>query len=165
MLTKATIHDLVEIDDLAVLVINDMKTSKIPQWELTYPRLEHFQKDVRNDALYVYKKAGKILGCMAMQPENDPPYKTIDSWLREHSIVLHRILVHPAARKQGIAKIILDYAIEYGTKHGYESIKIDTHLENYKMRNFLVKNGFIELEYIKVMDRLAYELILEDEDE
>ena len=59
MLTKATIHDLIEIDELAVLVINDMKRSNIPQWELTYPRLEHFKNDVLNDALYVYKHEGK----------------------------------------------------------------------------------------------------------
>ncbi len=165
MLTKATIHDLVEIDDLAVEVITDMKRANIPQWELSYPRLDHFKKDVMQQALVVYKHHGKIIGCMALLPENDPPYKTIDSWLKEHSIVIHRVLVHPLYRKHGVAQSLLNYAIEYGKTNGYESIKIDTHLENYKMRNFLTKNGFVELEYIAVMDRLAYELLLEDDNE
>jgi ribosomal protein S18 acetylase RimI-like enzyme len=165
MLTKAKLSDLNEIDDLAVLVISDMEKSGIPQWKLNYPRYEHFIKDVEQDGLILYKENKKIIGCMAMLPENDPPYKTINSWLKEKSIVLHRILVHPEHRKEGIAKKLLDYAIKYGLDNHYESIKIDTHLDNYKMRKFLSKNNFIELEYIAVMDRFAYELVLEDNDE
>jgi len=161
MLTKATFGDLKEIDKLAVLVINDMKESGIPQWDTSYPRYDHYYKDIQSDGLIKYVVNGEILGVMTILPEDDPPYKTIDSWLREKSIVLHRILVHPLHRKKGIAKIFLDYAIDYGISNHYESIKIDTHLESYKMRNFLTKNGFIELEYITVMDRLAFELLLE----
>lgn len=165
MLTKATLSDLKEIDKLAVLVIEDMQQSLIPQWNLTYPRLEHYQEDIQKNACILYKEDNVILGVMSVLPENDPPYKTIDAWLKEKSIVLHRILVHPLHRKKGIAKIFMDYAIEYGKKNQYESIKIDTHLENYKMKNFLLKNGFTPLVYIEVMDRFAYELILEDDNE
>lgn len=165
MLTKAKLINLQEIDDLSILVINDMKKSLIPQWELNYPRKEHFHDDVLQDALIVYKENNQILGCMTVLPENDPPYRTIHSWIKQKSIVLHRILVHPLHRKKGIANKLLDYAIKYGIENNYESIKIDTHLENYKMKHFLEKNGFVGLEYIAVMDRYAYELVLEENDE
>lgn len=165
MLTKAKMTDLNDLDKLAVLVIKDMKKSNIPQWELTYPRKEHFEKDINDNCLIIYKENNQLLGCMALLPENDPPYKTINSWIKEKSMVIHRVLVHPVQRNKGIAKKLLDYAIKESKQQGYESIKIDTHLENYKMRSFLSKNGFIELEYIKVMDRLAYELVLEETDE
>ena len=112
MLTKATFGDLKEIDKLAVLVINDMKESGIPQWDTSYPRYDHYYKDIQSDGLIKYVVNGEILGVMTILPEDDPPYKTIDSWLREKSIVLHRILVHPLHRKKGIAKIFLDYAFE-----------------------------------------------------
>ena len=46
MITFAVLEDLQEIDDLAVVVINDMASSKIPQWELDYPRYEHYKQDV-----------------------------------------------------------------------------------------------------------------------
>jgi GNAT superfamily N-acetyltransferase len=162
MITFASLDDLFEIDELAVKVIHHMKQSNIPQWELTYPRYEHFERDVLSNALIIYKEDGIIKGCMTMLPENDPPYQTISSWKKDYSMVLHRILVSPTTEKKGIAQAMLDYAIKQAIIKGYESIKIDTHLNNYKMRSFLKKNKFVEGDYIEVIDRIAYELILED---
>lgn len=162
MVSLALETDLQELDDLAVLVINHMKESKIPQWTLDYPRKLHFSKDIEQEALIIYKEDGVILGCMAILEENDPPYKTINSWLKEKSIVIHRVLVHPFIQSKGIATKMLLFAIDIAKQQGYESIKIDTHLDNFKMRGFLSKNGFIEGDYIEVMDRIAYELLLED---
>lgn len=162
MLMFATYKDLYEINDLANLVIKDMEKSNIPQWEKGYPAYDDFMKDVDDNALILYRDNGIIIGTITILPENDPPYKTICSWIKEKSIVIHRMLVHPNVRKKGVASILLAEAIKIGIKGKYESIKIDTHLENYKMRNFLKKNGFIELEYLETIDRLAYELVLEE---
>ncbi len=162
MMCLATHKDLLEISNLADLVINDMEKSNIPQWKKGYPAYTHFEKDVEDSALYIYKDENIIVGAITILEENDPPYKTINSWLKEKSIVIHRLLVHPMARKKGVAQKLLDQAIIIGKKQNYESIKIDTHIENYKMRNFLKKNGFIELEYLEIIDRLAYEKVLED---
>ena len=46
MISLATFNELDEIDNLAVLVINDMAKSKINQWDLNYPRKEHYIADV-----------------------------------------------------------------------------------------------------------------------
>ena len=162
MLTNGTKEDLRKLDELAILVINDMKKSLIPQWELDYPRLINFAGDVVSKSIYIYKDNGKIVGSCTVLPENDPPYKTIDSWIKNNSLVIHRMLVHPEYRKLGIAKAFIDNAVMLCKQGKYESIKIDTHLENYKMRNFLKKNGFIELDYLESIDRLAYELVVED---
>lgn len=163
MLTRGTKEDLMELDKLAVLVINDMKKSLIPQWELDYPRFKDFEKDVFSKSIYVYKIDGVIVGSCTVKPENDPPYKTIDSWIKDNSLVIHRMLVHPLYRNKSIAKAFIENAVMLCKKDKYESIKIDTHLKNYKMRNFLKKNGFIELDYLETIDRLAYELVVEDE--
>jgi len=162
MLTNGTIDDLTELDELAVLVINDMKKSLIPQWGLDYPRLSDFKGDVLTKSIYMYKVEGMIVGSCTVLPEDDPPYKTIDSWLKNNSLVIHRMLVHPNYRKMGIAKAFIDNAIKLCKEGNYDSIKIDTHLENYKMRSFLVKAGFIELDYLNTIDRLAYEYVLEE---
>lgn len=161
MIRYARLHDLEELDQLAVHVITDMKESNIPQWELSYPRKEHFLKDIKNNGLIIYED-DQIQGCMAIFEENDPPYKEISSWKKEHSIVLHRILVDPQKRKSGIAQKMLDFAVQFAKKQNYESIKIDTHMKNYKMVSFLEKNGFIRGDYIKSIDRIAYEKVLED---
>ncbi len=162
MLLLATYKDLKEIDKLAELVINDMEISKIDQWKTGYPAFSDFEKDMLDKALYIYKEDNKILGSITILKENEEAYKTISSWIKEKSIVIHRMLVHPKYRNKGIAQILLNNAIIYAKASKYDSIKIDTHLNNYKMRNFLKKNGFIELEYLESIDRLAYELVLEE---
>ncbi len=162
MISLALLKDLEEIDALAVKTIKHMTTSNIPQWTLNYPRKDHYFKDVINNALYIYKEDEKILGAMTVLPENDPPYKTIDGWLKEKSLVIHRVIVDPDYAKKGIAQTLLDYVFELGKTCEYESIKIDTHLENYKMRNFLHKNGFIEIGYLACINRQAYEKVLEE---
>lgn len=162
MLTYATYNDLTSIEELAVLVVKDMEKSNIPQWTAGYPAYKDFVGDIDNNALIIYKEDDKVLGSITILPENDPPYKTINSWIKEKSIVIHRMLVHPESRNKGIARKLLNEAIKIGKKGNYESIKIDTHLKNFKMRNFLKKNGFVELEYLETIDRLAYELVLEE---
>ncbi|MBN2604751.1 MAG: GNAT family N-acetyltransferase [Bacilli bacterium] len=162
MLRKATLRDVDKLDDLAVCVIQHMIEAKIPQWTLAYPRSEHFKKDILVDGLYVFEESNEILASCTILPENDPAYTTIHSWIKQKSLVIHRILVHPDHQNQGIAIKFIEMAKALAKAQGMESIKIDTHRENYKMRRFLAKNGFIELDYLVVIDRIAYELVLEE---
>ncbi len=162
MITYGIYEDLEQLDNLTIEVIEDMAKSNIPQWSIGYPASTHFKKDIELKALYVYKEKNNVLGSITVLPEDDPPYKTINSWIKDKSIVIHRMLVSPNARNIGVASKLLNKAIEIGINGNFESIKIDTHLENYKMRNFLKKNGFIELDYLETIDRIAYEKILED---
>ena len=162
MISLALLKDLEEIDELAVKAINNMALSNIPQWTLNYPRKAHYFKDVVNNCLYIYKDKGKILGAVTILPENDPPYQTIDGWLKEKSLVIHRLIVDPDNSKKGIAQALFNYAYSMGINEDYESIKIDTHLKNYKMRNFLTKNDFKEIGYLACIDRQAYEKVLEE---
>ncbi len=162
MLTNGTLDDLEKLDELAVLVINEMIKSSIPQWELDYPRFADFKKDILSKSIFLFKDNGKIIGTCTVLPENDPAYQEIDSWIKNKSLVIHRMLVHPDYRKHGIANVFIENAVKLCKSHNYQSIKTDTHLENFKMRNFLRKNGFIELGYLKSINRLAYELVVEE---
>ena len=164
MIRLAQHTDLDRIDEIAVAAIHDMATSNIPQWNLSYPRKQHFQKDVDNHSLFVCEANNVIMGAMVILPENDPPYETITGWHIPHgqSMVIHRAIVDPHYRNQGVAQALLDYAITLAQTSGYQSIKIDTHHDNYKMRRFLEKNSFIYIGYLEVIDREAYELLWED---
>ncbi|AIO19191.1 Acetyltransferase (GNAT) family protein [Candidatus Izimaplasma bacterium HR1] len=162
MISLALLKDLEEIDELAVKVINHMALAKIPQWTLNYPRKAHYFKDVINNCLYIYKEDNVILGAMTILPENDPPYKTIDGWLKDKSLVIHRLIVDPDNSKKGVAQELFNYGYILGINEDYQSIKIDTHLDNYKMRNFLKKNNFQEIGYLACINRQAYEKVLEE---
>lgn len=163
MIRLATKDDVERIDEIAVLTIKDMASSKIPQWDMSYPRKPHYEVDVDDGSLIVYEQDGTIVAAMTLKREQDPPYETISGWLTPHgeSYVIHRVVVDPEYRRQGIFKAFLQYAIQVTNASGYHSIKIDTHQENYKMRQFLEKHGFTYIGYLEVINREAYELVWE----
>jgi GNAT superfamily N-acetyltransferase len=162
MITKASIRDLESIDRLTMMIIHDMKNSLIPQWNFPYPRYKVFMKDWMLGGLYVEKNGHHIDGSITLLKENDPPYKELDTWQGSNSLVIHRFMVDPLKRKQGIASKLLNYAYKLAIQEGYDSIKIDTHAKNYKMRSFLNKHGFLEKGYLASIDRIAYEKVLEE---
>lgn len=164
MIRKATRKDLDAIDQLAERAILQMMEDKIPQWDLSYPRKEHFSQDIKDEILYVYKDGKEIQGVMAMRQENDPPYQAIRGWYAGHgeSMVLHRCIVDPKHQGNGVFRRMMFYAIDEATRLGYLSIKIDTHEANYKMRQFLNSCGFVHIGYLESINREAYELVLEE---
>ena len=165
MIRLAQPSDLDTIDQIAEQAILHMAASNIPQWDLSYPRRLHFAKDVEDGVLFVYEQEGRIAGVMALRPEQDPPYENIQGWTVPHgeSLVIHRVVIDPKLERQGIFQHLMDFAIQTAKDKHYQSIKIDTHHDNYKMRRFLDKNGFVHIGYLAVIDREAYERTWEDE--
>jgi len=165
MITKASIRDLESIDRLTLKIVRDMKTSKIPQWNFPYPRYKVFMKDWMLGGLYVEKTGHQIDGSITILKENDPAYLVLDTWQGKNALVIHRLMVDPAKRKQGIARKLLKFACRLAIQEGYDSIKIDTHEENYKMKAFLEKHDFVRRGYLPSINRIAYEKVLEEEHE
>lgn len=161
MIKKASIRDLESIDRLTMKIVKDMKDANIPQWNYPYPRYKVFMRDMLAGGLIIEQDNHIVKGSMTVLKENDPAYKTIDSWRGENALVIHRFMVDPLYRNEGIATKLLNYALTLAKDGGYDSIKIDTHKLNYKMRGFLKKHGFQELDYLPTIDRLAYEKVLE----
>ena len=53
MIRMAKKEELNVLDSIACKVINDMIDCGIPQWNLSYPRKEHYQADIAENCLYV----------------------------------------------------------------------------------------------------------------
>jgi adenylate kinase family enzyme/ribosomal protein S18 acetylase RimI-like enzyme len=160
MIRHAQIKDLNAIDALSLKVIHSMRDERIFQWDISYPRKTHFEKDIRNQALYIYEDHHDILGVMALYEEHETAYQAVD-WFRKHSLVIHRILVDPTYGSKGIASKFIQFANLEAKNRGYDSIKIDTYPANFKMRNFLKQHQFCELEYITSMHRIGFERLNE----
>ncbi len=159
MIRKGKITDLDVIDEIAVKVIKNMQDSDIPQWDLNYPRKQHYLEDIENDCLYVYEDSS-VLGAIALKPQDDPPYEDLDNWTDSESLVIHRVIVDPTITRKGIASQFFQFAEELAKKMGYTSIKVDTHKENYKMNGFLKKIGYQEMGYLPSINRIAFEKLI-----
>jgi len=160
MIRLAILEDLSTIDQLAEKTIKHMLKNNIQQWGLNYPRRPHFFKDIENKHLYVLEIEDKIIGVMALMVEDESVYKEID-WLKDASMVIHRVIIDPMYQGSGYASELLDYAVQEAKRLNKASIKIDTHPNNFRMRNFLKKHLFHEQGFLKSIHRIAYERVLE----
>ncbi len=159
MIRLAHLNDLDQIDALAVKAIKAMHQANIFQWALDYPRKQHFSVDIHACECFVYALNDIIIGVMVITKKKEAAYDEI-AWLNDESTTIHRLIVDPVYQNQRIASKLIQYALHLTKELGLSSIKIDTHPSNYKMRNFLKRNHFIELDYLKSIHRIAYQLLV-----
>jgi ribosomal protein S18 acetylase RimI-like enzyme len=159
LIRDAKKDDLLSLEILADQVRKNMSQEGLKQWIGNYPNYQHFEKDLLDKGLFVYELSGEVAASISLLPENDLPYQEI-KWESKHALVIHRIMVNPKYQHQGIAKQLINYALDKAKSEGYDAIKIDTHPNNLKMQKMLEGFNFIYKGYLESINRLAYELML-----
>ncbi len=159
MIRKATRADIDKILALANTTRANMIQNGLHQWEEGYPNKAIFLSDLEKSGLYVFVHEGKISGSISILHENEEAYKEI-SWLKEKSLVIHRVIVNPNSQRMGIGFKLFEHAKQLGLANNYESVKIDTHPDNLKMQGLIKKTGYEYIGFLKGIYRLAYELVL-----
>lgn len=83
-----------------------------------------------------------------------------------NAYTIHTFCVADEAKGKGVASKFFDEIITFAKENGKDSLRIDTHEDNFKMRGLIEKMGFQFLGQIYIKDngqtkpRLAYELLL-----
>ncbi len=158
MIQKASLADIEEIAKLARVITEDIHRLGIDQWSDKYPLYEHFKKDYDLNGLFIIKKDNIIVASISILPENDPFYHEI-SWLKEKSLVVHRLMVDPLYMRHRLGSLLMSFAIQKAMNENYQSMKVDTHPDNLRMQNLLKSLGFVEIGYIPGMNRIGFERI------
>lgn len=158
MIRKGRPEDLDRLDQIARAVAMDLHAHGIDQWSAVYPNRDHFLHDWQSDGLYVLVSGKTVLGSVSVLPENDPVYRSIP-WKRERSMVIHRMMVDPSRIGKGYGDELMTFAVDLCRKSGCESIKVDTHPDNYRMKGLLRKYGFLPGGYLAEINRDAFELV------
>lgn len=141
------------------------KNHHIDQWQDGYPNEVQLSEDITKGKSYILKDRD-IVGTMYFSIENDKTYDVIEGeWLtsKQPYAVIHRIVVDENRKGTGLAKQLLDYAIEQCLNHDILSIRIDTHEDNLSMQSFLKKHGFLYCGVIYLESgakRIAFEKVL-----
>lgn len=159
MIEQALKKDLKEITFLARKARNHMLEIGLKQWVGDYPNLSSFSNDLKVDGLYVYRQDNKIVGSISLLPDAEAAYREIN-WSSNNALVIHRLIVDPECQKKGIGKSLFEFSINLGKKGNYQSIKVDTHPDNFRMLGLIIKMGFTYVGYLSQINRLAYELEL-----
>ncbi|MDD3842050.1 MAG: GNAT family N-acetyltransferase [Candidatus Izemoplasmatales bacterium] len=160
MIRKANNDDLDILDKMARMVADNLHRHGIDQWSNIYPTRQHFANDLKKNGLYICEIAGNIVGSISLLDIDDETYQTI-TWRCTHSQVIHRMMVDPGYLGKGIGTVLIQFAIDLISKNGYDSIKVDTHPDNIRMKKILLAFGFKESGYLTAINRDAFELVFE----
>ncbi len=153
---KAVSSDLNRIIEIYALARQFMREHDNPtQWADGRPFKEDITADINEGVSFVCEEDNKVVGVLRFTVGDDPTYKRIDGkWQSEEPYgVVHRIASSGEVR--GTGEFMLRWALE---QHGH--IRIDTHEDNYVMKNLLHKLGFTYCGVIYLADgapRVAYE--------
>lgn len=143
MIRKAEHADLTTIKKITEACTQHLIDQNIFQWNLNYPSLAVFKKDIEEDALYVYLNKEKIVGCIMFSEEKDPLYNTVN-WLTPdgQNLYIHRLAVHPKYQKLGIARQLMDFAENFAQHSQMKSIRLDTFSQNPRNIRFYKARGY-----------------------
>lgn len=143
--------EVVEDDQQAIMTmirnaVMDMESKGIYQWDSIYPNEKVIYDDLVSGNLYVYQDYENIKGIVVLNEHQDREYEEIDwRYNSGRPLIVHRLCIDPRCQGQGIARLLMNYAEEYASESGYESIRLDAFINNARACHLYQK-----LEYQKV---------------
>lgn len=140
---KAKIEHLTTIMNIVKNSIIHMESKGIYQWDNIYPNEEVIDNDIDEENLYVYFDENIIKGIIVLNEHEDKAYESVN-WkynLGSH-FVIHRLCVEPNYQGKGIARMLVQFAENYGKKNGYESIRLDAFVQNEGACKLYEKSGY-----------------------
>lgn len=153
---KTRPEDIGRVMDIYALARSFMRQhGNKEQWADGRPFREDVEQDVKDSCSYVCIEKEKVVGVLRFTVGDDPTYKKIDgAWKNDSPYsVVHRIA--SSGEVKGTGEFMLRWALEQ-----YPHMRIDTHKDNYVMKNLLDKLGFTYCGVIYLNDgapRVAYE--------
>lgn len=122
-----------------------MRASQNFQWTDTYPNFNIVEQDIKSGHLYVLSDGKSVLGSIVVNTDQDPQYDKI-KW--EETIgpflIIHRLAVHPAHQKKGLAKKLMEFAENFALINQYKSIRLDAYTANVAASRLYIERMYKE---------------------
>ncbi len=140
----------------------------IDQWQDGYPTRDIIANDIKHGEGYVaVDDKDHPIGYAAILLGGEPAYNQISDnrWNTPNKyVVLHRLCVDIAVRRQGVALQLMEYAMHHALLNGITAFRIDTHKGNVRMLQMVNKLGFKPTGTIRYDSglRIAYDLNITD---
>lgn len=164
---KANLKDLKNIIDIIDEAKVALKDDGVDQWQNGSPDNMLVGRQITRNSSYVYEKDENILAYGYLSEDYEPTYAAVMSLVKgNNAYTIHTFCVADEAKGKGVASKFFDEIVTFAKENGKDSLRIDTHEDNFKMRGLIEKMGFQFLGQIYIKDngqtkpRLAYELLL-----
>ena len=134
--------------------VADMRSRGIFQWNDSYPTRGIVEADARAGTLYVCRGDGVVVAGMCLNSVQSPEWSSMPWRDAEGSaLVVHRVCVHPAWQRQGLARRLMDFAEGFGVARGFTSIRLDANLGNEGALALYEQRGYRRVGRVTFPDR------------
>ena len=143
---KTKIKDIDEILEIYKNGSDSLKADGVDQWQNDRPSSKTLLQDIEMEESYALVDNNEVKGTAAVIFGGEQTYEIIFNgmWLNEEEYcTIHRMAVLQESRRTGIAKAMMKEIEKLCLAKGIYNIRIDTHEDNNKMRNFLENFGFV----------------------
>ncbi len=115
------------------------------QWTDDYPDEETIRNDIKNKTGYLLKTGEGAAGYLCIDFAGEPDYADIRGEWRtaEPYAVVHRLAFRREFRGMGLSNAAFAQTERLCAENGIRSIRVDTDMQNRRMRHILEKNGFV----------------------
>lgn len=143
---------------------NTLKEDGVDQWQGKYvPSFKDIDEHLGID-LYVLEYHKRVVSTACLVEGIDEDYENIDGkWNTSIPYIsIHKVATSNKYKKQSFAKKMMSY-IENLAKRKRMDLRIDTHKDNKKMRNFIISCGYKytgEVVLQGELERLAYDKVI-----
>ena len=143
IIKKGTIGDVKVIMAIIKDAIIDMESQGIFQWDNIYPNEDVISTDIYEENLYVYFDENIIKGFIVLNEFQDKEYEMV-KWKYDtvRNLIIHRLCIDPKYKGMGIATEFIKYAEIFGKRNKYQSIRLDSFINNSNACKLYAKNGY-----------------------
>lgn len=122
--------ELEVLDGIVKDATKHMNEQGIPQWDETYPNKEILSKDVERQEMHVIEAQGRVAGLIVMNEDQSREYAAIQWAYHGRALVVHRLTIHPAHQRIGLATHLMDFVEKTAAIAGYNCIRLDAFTRN-----------------------------------
>lgn len=164
---KARTDDLKDIGGIIAMARKSLHDDGVDQWQKTNPNIEIVKKQLANKGSYVLEENGKVVGYAFLSPAVEETYTIYeDRFKGKNYLVVHTMMVDASGKIPSLGTKFMEKVLDFAQKSARDSLRIDTHEDNFRMRGLLAKFDFRELGQIHIDEdgtpkaRICYEKVL-----
>ncbi|SOC40857.1 GNAT family N-acetyltransferase [Ureibacillus acetophenoni] len=152
MFRLAMESDLRKIMVIVEQIVEEMSTSENRQWDETYPLADDFLQDIHTNSLYVFEEDAQLKGFISINKEYPEEYNELN-WKADDFLVIHRLAVNAANRKEGIATKLMQFAEQLAREREIKFLKSDTSELNEGMNRLFNKLQYVKVGQVRLGDK------------
>jgi GNAT superfamily N-acetyltransferase len=130
-----------------------------PLWPVEWLTPERFRSVAERGELFLAWEGSEAVGTITYQLEDKPFWPHVE---RGESAFFHKVAVRRRVARQGVARAMVEWAIEKARGDDLPYLRMDTHSKRPKLRAFYEELGFVYVEekVVNGFDVALYELRL-----